>query len=392
VSVFLTRSRYVSSIACLSALCGCLSFLEAPAAEWSIIDSYTSTVDYNSNRRLTSDGKADGAAILSADVVFKRALEDLELTLEPHYVWRRYTDPVVGNGDDREITAGMRWNSSETSQLTLNASYWDQSTLSTEVLETGVISGQIHRRSTQANGNWTYGLTEMRSIVASVNWQDISYYGPSSDLLTSYRYPSGSVGERFTLNERGSLTVSGFGSSLQSDTQGNSSHEYGLQAELAYQLSELSNVDLSLGESARVLAGKSSRGTDGSVAYVRTLEMGRINVSYSRSLVPYATGFLVEREQYQAALSHAWSSSLESSLSFFRIKNNKNTVLLRLDRREYNSLAASLTWRPTERTWSIGGTLEGIRTQTPDLLGERIYGWRCSVGITWSPLAKSISR
>jgi hypothetical protein len=225
-----------------------------------------------------------------------------------------------------------------------------------------------------------------------VSWEDTSYYGTNSDLLTSYRYLSGSFGERFVLNEYSSLTVSAFGSALQSDSQGNSSHEYGVKADLDYQWSERTHLDLSVGESARLLAGSSSRGTNGSFTLVHTLESGRINLSYARSLVPYATGFLVEREQYQAALVHSWSPSLDSSLSFFKIRNNRNTVLLRLDRREYNSLAASLTWRPTERTWSLGGTVEGIRTLTPDLLSDRVYAWRASISITWSPLAKSISR
>ncbi len=48
------------------------------AAEWSISPNYSASVDYDSNRRLLVDGgKGTDASVLSIDVKFKRALEDL---------------------------------------------------------------------------------------------------------------------------------------------------------------------------------------------------------------------------------------------------------------------------------------------------------------------------
>ena len=51
-----------------------------------------------------------------------------------------------------------------------------------------------------------------------------------------------------------------------------------------------------------------------------------------------------------------------TTLEFNRVQNNETTVLLRLDRPNYNDLALGLDWRLRE-TWSLGWRVEGIRTQ-----------------------------
>ena len=231
------------------------------AAEWSITPNYSASVDYDANRRLILDGKGSGAAVLAIDLHFKRALEDMEFTFDPRYALRRFTDPTLGNGDDRSVNAGFNW-IREKSTLNLTASYWDQSTLTTELLETGLLSANTHRRSAQAGGSWNWNQTERRILIAQLNYSDTSYYGGNAALLPGFRYTSGSLGERFSFSERGSFTVSAYGSILSSRTPGNSSHEAGLQGEVVYAFSERTQADVSIGESSRVLEGQNSHGTD----------------------------------------------------------------------------------------------------------------------------------
>jgi hypothetical protein len=359
------------------------------AAEWSITPSYSASVDYDNNRRLLTDNKGSDAGVLTADMLFKHALEDVSFSLEPRYAFRRYSDSSLGNGDDRSIYGAFKWDR-ETSSLNLTASYWDQSTLVTELLETGIVSGNTHKRLGQAGATGTWGQTELRSLIAQLNYMDVKYHGESAHLLPGYRYPSGTIGERFVLNERGSFTVSAYGSLLESDTKGNSSHSVGLQAEVIYSFSERTNLDASLGESSRVLAGASSHGTDAAISLIHSMVLGQASLSYTRSLVPYGFGFLVERQQVTAAITRPLTPTLSSTLTFFRIQNNETAVLLHLDRRSYDSLALSLNWRPAE-TWSLGGQIEGIRTQLPDLSGDGVKAWRCSLSMTWTPFPKSRS-
>lgn len=378
--------------------CACLlSCAAAPvfAAEWSVTPVYSSSVDYDNNRRLAADARGTGSAILSADLRFKRALEDLEIAIEPRYTWRRYTDSSLGNGDERGITTSIA-QSYERSILQATASYSDQSTLTSELLETGIVSVNSHRRQTQTSGTWSWAQTERRQLITQLSYVDVSYYGLDRAQLPGFRYPSGSVGERFFFSENGSITVSAFGSELSSDARGGSNHEYGLQAQLIYFLSERTHFDGSIGESARLLAGDSSHGTDASISLTRDMTRGSLALNYTRSLVPYGTGFLVERQQTTASGSYQVTPYLSASIALLHIQNNDTAVRLGLDRRSINSVSTGLTWRPSE-TWSIGLQVAGIRTQTPVILPDLTVGeksvneWRSAVTLTWSPLPRANS-
>src|SRR3977135_1556925 len=96
----------------------------------------------------------------------------------------------------------------------MTASFSDQSTLTSELLETGIVSIDTHRQQTQAGGTWSWSQTERRQLITQLSYIDVSYYGQGRASLPGFRYPSGSVGERFGLSEKGSLTVSAFGSAL----------------------------------------------------------------------------------------------------------------------------------------------------------------------------------
>jgi hypothetical protein len=351
---------------------------------------YSSSVDYDSNRRLVTDARGTGSAILTADMRFKRALEDAEISIEPRYTFRRYTDSTLGNGDDRGVTASLA-QSRERSTLQVTASFTDQSTLTTELLETGIVTGDTHRRTTQAGSTWSWSQTERRQLITQLSYIDVSYYGQGRAALPGYRYPSGSVGERFSVSENGSLTVSAFGSELSSDARGGSSHEYGLQAELIYYFSERIHFDGSVGESSRLLAGVSSYGTDASLSLTRDMPRGNLALTYTRSLVPYGIGFLVERQQATASGLYQLTPYLNVSVSLLRIQNNEAAVRLGLDRRSIDSISTGLNWHPME-TWSFGLQLSGIQTQTPTLFGEKtVNEWRSVATLTWSPLPRAHS-
>jgi hypothetical protein len=362
----------------------------ASAAEWSLTPFYSSTVDYDSNRRLVAGGRGSEAAVLTADLRFKRALENWDIVIEPRYSFRRYSDSALGNGDDRSLFAGLD-STGERNTVSLTGSVWDQSTLLTEFLETGIVSGNTHRRLGQVSGTWAWNQTERRQLISQFSYMDVSYRGQDSARLPGYRYPTGTVGERFYFSEKGSFTLSAFGNMLSSDSRGNSSHEYGLQGEVVYAFSERTRVDATLGESTRVLAGTSSYGTDASVSLTHYLTLGNVALSYVRSLVPYGNGFLVERQQVTASMTYSLTPFLDCSLAALRVQNNQTTVLLNLDRHSYDSVSASLTWRPFE-TWNVAAQLGGVRTQTPGRTAETLYGWHSALTLTWTPFPSARSR
>ncbi len=361
----------------------------AQAAEWSVAPTFSTSVDYDDNRRLESAPRGSEAGVLAIDLKFKRSLEDLQLTFEPSYTLRRYTDRTLGNGDDRSVAANLI-QTGERETLNLTLSYLDQSTLYSELFETGLTTADTHRRTAQAGASWIWSQTERRSLVVQAGFMDVSYYGRFAALFPGFRYPSGSVGEQFSFTERGTFTLSAFGSRLQSDTPANSSHEAGLQAEVIYQWSETTKIDASLGKSRRQLSGQSSSGTDALLSLERSFYLGKLSVSYKRSLVPYGFGYLVEQQQFQANCTVPLTEYLDLSLSAFRLQNSESTILQLLDRRNYNTLSAGLSWRP-EETWTFGFLLQGARTETIALNPQPVRQWRASLSATWAPRPTSRS-
>jgi hypothetical protein len=373
--------------------CGCLlgtGGSQVMAAEWSVTPTYSASFDYDSDRRLARDEKGSESGVLTADLRFKRALEDGDIFIEPRYALRRYSDSALGNGDDRSVAAGFDW-SLERSIVNFNASIWDQSTLLTEQLETGIISGNTHRLTKQAGGTSIWAHTERRQLIAQLSYQDVSYSGEASNVLVGYRYPSGSLGERFNVLEQGSITFSAFGSSLLTSTRGNSSHEYGLQTEIIYAFSERTQFDGSIGESVRQLAGQNGHGTDAAISLTHASELTKSALNYTRSLVPYGTGFLVERQQFTVSETRHLTPYLDASVSLFRSENNQLAVLLGLDRRSYDGASLNFNWLAGE-TWSLGLQVSGLRTQPPGTAPSgTMTEWRSSVAVIWNPrpLARS---
>jgi hypothetical protein len=344
---------------------------------------YTASVDYDSNRALESEPEGTESAVLSADLKFKRAMENSDLIIEPRYTFRRYSDQRFGNGDAKSVTAQYDW-LNESLQFSANGSFSDQSTLLSELLETGILRTDTHQVLLTAGSSLSWSQDELHLLVASFNISDTKYHGAGEAQLPGYRYPTGSLGERFVLNERGSLTVSGFGSILSTDTAGNSSREYGVQAELIYQVSERTHFDGSYGISSRLLAGQSSRGTDASATLTHDFTRANASFTYTKSLVPYGVGFLVQRQQETLASAYHVTEYLDANVSVSRVDNNQLAVLLRIDRPNYDLASAGLTWHPTE-TWAIGALLSAIRTQPPLSLTGTVNEWRSTVSLTWNP-------
>ena len=383
--------------------CGCLmgagGVSHLHAAEWSVQPIFTMSTDYDSDRNLQPGTQGSEEAVLYGDLKLQRALESTQIVLEPKFDLRRYSDSIWGPGNDRSLNAGLVW-TGERLKLTLTGFIANQTTLSTEVLESGVINGDTRRRTEQANGEWDWSENERRQSFLQLAYLSSNYSGtPLVELeLPGYRYPSAALGERFFFSERMTLSVSAFGDALTSARQGNSSHEAGGQVEFIDQYTEATSFDISIGESRRSLSGQSGSGTNGSVTFTHLLERGSASLSYVRSLVPYGTGVLVERQQFAAALTRPITPELDVNFTLMRLKNNASTVRLGLDRPYYNNALLGLSWKMGE-SWMLQPQVSAALTKpiaplgsTAPLYDRTVLGWRAQLSLVWQPLPAKKSR
>ena len=376
--------------------CGCLlgagGMSHLHAAEWSAQPVFSWLTDYDSNRGLRPSGvQGSEQAVLSADLRLQRSVEDLQLMLEPHFDVRRYSDKVWQPGDDRNLLASLTW-TGERTQLVATASVANQSTLTTELLETGLVDTNTRRRTYQGAFQWSWARTERHQSFVSLNYMDVNYSGPLDArlLLPGYKYPSGSLGERFFVSEKLTLTVSAFGDALLSQESRASSREVGGQVELTYSPSEKTSLDISIGESRRVVAGTGGYGTVGALSITHNFARSTASLSYSRSLVPYGIGFLVERQQLTAGYTRHLSPYLDADLSALGIRNSQSAVLLGLDRQDYENVGLGLSWKLGE-TWTVRPVALASWSR-PSQNSPSVHEWRAELDVTWKPLASTISR
>ena len=384
--------------------CGCLlgagAMSHLHAAEWSVQPIFSVQTDYDSNRNYSIEPEASEEAVLYGDLKLQRAIESTQIFLEPRFDLRRYSSSVWGPGNDRSLNAGIAW-TGEDMKVNLTGFIADQTTLITELTETGITNADTRRKSSQANGEWDWWQTERYQTYLQLGYISASYSGtPGISLeLPGYRYPNGAFGERFFLSERMIFSVSAFGDALTSDRVGNSSHEAGGQVEFQDQLSEKNSFDVSVGESKRYLYGQRQSGTNAAVSATHTFERGSLAFSFVRSLVPYGSGFLVQRQQISATLIRPLAPTLDLTVTLTRVKNNAATVLLGLDRPYYDSGVLGLTWKMGE-SWSLQPQVSsGWTRPVPPLNSTNtaaydvtLREWRAQVTLVWQPLPDSKTR
>lgn len=384
--------------------CGCLlgagAMSHLHAAEWSVQPIFSMQTDYDSDRNLSDAAQGSEEAVLYGDLKLQRAIESTQIVLEPRFDLRRYSSDGWGPGDDRSLNAALTW-TGERMKVTLTGFIANQSTLTTEVLETGIIDGDVRRRSTQANGEWDWSQNERRQAFLQLGYMSSSYSGGNAleeFELPGFKYPSAALGERFFLSELSTLSVSAFGDALTSEREGDSSHEAGGQVEFIHQFSERISLDAAVGESKRSLYGENGSGTNASVALIRTFERGNFSLSYVRSLVPYGTGVLVERQQLAASVTHSLTSTLDLTLTVLRVQNSQSAVRLGLDRPFYNNGLLGLSWHMGE-SWTLQPSVSTSWTRPVELASNgtpietsMVHEWRAQVNLVWQPLPDSKSR
>src|ERR1700748_821022 len=143
--------------------CGCLLGAGGAgslhAAEWSLQPLLSWSADFDDNRSLEPGTAGSEQAVLAADFRLQRSLENLQFSLEPRVDVRRYSNSIYGPGNDRSLAGGLSW-TGERAQLVLNTSIADQNTLTTELLETGIIDTNSRRRLKTASGELDLSRTE----------------------------------------------------------------------------------------------------------------------------------------------------------------------------------------------------------------------------------------
>jgi hypothetical protein len=350
-------------------------------------------MDHSSNRYLITPATPGEGALLTLNAFLKRSTPTLDLTLTPMLSVQRYTQNSGSDAANRSINAVLVW-THERSVWNLSGGYSDLSTLTTELASTGVVQGNTRQRQETSQGSWQFQHSERASLNALVSYTQVSYVGQDAKILTNYRIPSVSIGEKFNLWPNTSLTASANGSELSADRVG-ITRDYGLSLALEHAFSDRLSMVVSAGPSQESFKTQKTRGYVAEFRLTRKYERNNWSVSYQRSQVPNGFGGLVQRDQGSISVSRALSEHLNGVLSAFATRDHELFQLPSPSAeqgRNYETALAGLTWLSGE-TSSVGINVStgrsGVQIGYPIPAAK---SWQVGLTYTWTPLPLKASR
>jgi hypothetical protein len=369
---------------------GCLPAIEATAGELSFAPTINFGADDDSDRYLVPGGLASQSETVQFSAELKGSTAATDFTISPDLRYQRFEPGAFSDVFERNIGIVDAWNL-ERGKVTLTGQAGDYSTLTTEPTESGILNSRLHQRINEGGLSYAYDQTERLTLALTGSYLDISYYGaPDSallNLLSGYRYPSGSITEQYRLTETATLSANVTYSEVQSKLQNFNSRTAGGDLEYRNSFSDTLSFAAAIGESEDRSVTIEHINT-GSLSLTKSFESGSVVVSYVRSLTPLGTSALVQRQVFSLSGTKSLSDQLDATLTLSRVQNAQVNAEPQFapQVQTYNSGALIFSWRFAE-FWHLNAELDSTRTQAIYETRYTVQEWRAGLTLAWTPRA-----
>ena len=363
----------------LGVLIGLVISATALAAEWAIEPAVALHTEYNDNLRLTL-APHDPVTLsrLSPQIALRKKTEISDVALHGLVNLNRYWDEPSLNSTDyiSNLNASLL---SERSQLTLNAGYVRDSTLASQLTETGVLTARTQRASTRVNPQWSWSVSPVSAIGLSYSFADVGYAANQSIGLTDYRNQDVSIWGSHKLGERDELQLGASYSQYETRPAAYESDTLGVTLSYSRDFSESTKLTGQIGarrtNSTRqaltqvfiptfipglfqvVLVPQQIDSTDSGPLFnlainskwsARTTWRGRI----SRELIPSGSRSLVESDRISAGISHGFTERTNLNVNASAYRTRFADAAFARSNSRYYALEALLSSRLDEH-WSV---------------------------------------
>lgn len=361
----------------------------AYAAEWSVQPSLSVGIDYDSNRTLAPEAIGSEGVSMSGNMRLAHASERLQLLLQPDVELQRFSDPRFNRSNSGGATAEAIW-TGELTSFDFTGVLRDASTLSAELLSTGIIDLNTRRRDEQLGASWAYQYAERWGVSLFTNYQTQTYHGNAVTPLQDSKLTSYGAAEKYIATDRLALTLTLSTGRYTTEAALFNTRSDTAIAGFVYSSSERDKLTGDVGWNRRTDSFSRSSGLIGDLTFSRAWEIGTLALSAGRSVVASGFGIFSETDQVQLNATRGLSErlTLGAGLSWYRTSSAFQSFYL--DRHTYSQANVSLAWQASEH-WSITG-LAGAERQDLLLTGAQGHGWRTAVNVGWQPLKYSVSR
>ena len=389
----------------LAAAAACVASHAAAAAEWSMQPILQARTDFNSNRRLLVKGdQASDGLWLTLDSAFARATETGNITFHPRVEMQRYTQDTALNTVNTSLQLSTQ-HVGERSGYTTQVGYARDSTLTTELAETGIIETNTHRETLSGSVYGAFNLSVQQQVSVQGSYANVTYPNGQRFGLIGYRYPSLSTTYTYSSTPLASWNLTAFGDVLTAPDSNYEAREVGVRVGIDRSLSERLRLTASAGMSRThtneqgfyffgFFIPTSPAHTDsGSVWSLRLTRLGDLtqwSFSYDRSVQPSGVGVLVRRDIVNLSATRSLSPRLNATLSLQQFANNGFSANQHPDDRKYVTGDTGLEWKMSPQ--AVLTLTAGYSQARLSSFDERAVAWQSALGIRWTPNPWSASR
>jgi hypothetical protein len=373
-------------------LCCVLGFASAAAsaAEWSAQPALSLSADYDTNRRLSDPPNGSKGATLSASLDFARMTEGSRLSLRPRFDARRY-DKVHDVLDSNDV--GLQLNFSHKGELTtlgFGATAADDSTLTTELSDTGIIEGHARRRTLAGNADVSRRVGERFQVQAGAAYVDVTFDDATGTGLVPYTYPSAFIGFAVEATDRSQLRMAVNSSRFEIPAARSKTDSHSVRAYWRSNVNEQFSIELNGGVNRSETTFLHDQGPVYGLVGNWRGERSTLGFNLARDVEPSALGYLVSADSIGGSWS--WNVGERARIAMSARYAVREDLLYGFypERREYGTVQAAVSWR-LDSHWNLelrGGAVG----QAYEISGNEAHGERLALSISWSPLKYAVSR
>ncbi|HHH44241.1 MAG TPA: hypothetical protein ENK49_08895, partial [Gammaproteobacteria bacterium] len=356
-----------------------LSTGSAHSAEWKIEPAVAVRAGYNDNLRLNIDDEISTVeTALSPSTVFSVTTPESGLSGGLLFNFRRFEKD--SNLDENNVTFDMNaFHRMERSQVGLNASIVKDSTLDSQLEDTGVVFDRVRRVQISGGPNWTYGITERTQASLGYGYTDVRYLNADETGFTDFTAHNFQAGLSRIISERTTTSITLLHTRNDNDN-GVKSNTTNLQGGLSYQFSETLSASISAGvrrtetDASRntlvpIFAGDTIIGfvplaqdvSNSSSGYTFNGNMrkkflrGETGLTASRNISNSTNGVPIEVTRLGWNNEYRFTELLSASLSVSLYSSKTDSSVTSSLNRDYYEIRPGVSWRLRE-FWDISAS------------------------------------
>lgn len=344
------------------------------ADQWAVTPSVQMRASHDDNINLSVDNPISvwGSSISPLLDLSKRSAAS-SYGIGGRLIFNRYSEESVQDTNIQLLTFSGR-TTTRLSRFGLSGSYKRDTTFATVTdtssddddgqltgdVDAGLVRTQVRRNRLLLRPSWRYTLSEVMSIDMRYMFNDTTYSGDGSEVLTDYLRQSAELTVIRRLSERSNITATAGAGRYTTSGEGTDTDDYSLSAGFRHEFSPMLTMQVGVGvRSAISTIDDSDVETTGTLINAslsgNLSELTTYRITASENFQPSGIGALVLSDSLSWDMSHDLSQKLSVSLWATAFRNQSVDFNRAASDRTHYDVEPGFRWK-LGREWSMDGS------------------------------------